>query len=847
MKKIILSILFLVVSSYPVFSHGALFQTRYDFYAEELMCYSEKYWDRYFRIQDLNFDQVPDFYITDPNQGRLIILINKGNLDFEKYEFDLKRKMIRFLDLTDIDGDGDCDLIFKYDDNQCGDDSVLIYINQGNFDFVFSSAIVGADHYTGLKPGCFNQDDFPDIILVEYKHNTSLHYFIYGFYLNDGSGNFIFHDSISFKYTQWYHQLFRNCLVEDVTKDNLNDLIITSDASCRTLISVYSGDGNGSFSPIFEDSINNYFFEIFLSDFDYDGDKDLFLHGSNNQVLRLVNSGTGTGSFTNPYYYLFSMFNCDYFITDYLDFFKRNILTLRSELDLYSYRRKLYLYEADQYSQILTDEFVSCEYPVKIGGADFDNDGDIDYCVMNFNSGLISFILNRGDGKFVKPPQYQTGLYPQNIVARDFNGDGANDVATANGGSDDFTVLFNDGQGGFFNRLSYNCDSSPNGICAGDFDGDGDEDIAVVNYSFDNLSIFSNSGYGTFSSSQTLTFGPGHLNPFSVECGDLDGDGYLDIVVSLHGSSEISLLINDGTGNFTVDTFYETGQNPCALALKDIDGDNFIDILVAEEFSNTVSIFTNDGQGVFTLSDSLTGLCNPTGLAVYDFDGDSLKDVAVASAYSNSVQVFKNLGSGGFAENFSVRTGYEPWGIECADVDGDGFKDLLTVNFKTNNLAVHYGNGDLTFSEAEFYGVDSAPSCMVLGDFNGNGGADIVTGHYASDKISVLLSDVTTGVGETPGTDHGTGSISFRLLSPNIAPEWFDIELVLSNDAEVTVEIYNILGQKIKTLVRGNLSFGTHAFRWLGEDEKNERVSKGIYFILMRSGNTTQIKKIGLM
>lgn len=846
MKKIILSILFLVVLSYPIFSHCALFQTRYDFFTEELMCYSEKYWDRYFRIQDLNFDQLPDFYITDPNQGRLIILINKGNLDFEKYELDLQRKMIRFLDLTDIDGDGDCDLIFIYSKYQWGNDSVLIYNNQGDYNFDYWSSITGSDLYSGLSSELFNQDAFPDIIVCETKNNVPPLYCRYGFYLNDGSGNFSFYDSIDF--TQpFFHYYFFDCEIDDINNDNFNDLITTSDAMCRTLISVYSGDGNGSFFPIFEDSINNYFFEIFLSDDDYDGDKDLFLHGSNNQILRLINSGTGTGSFTNPYYYLFSMFNCDYFITHYFDTYKRNILTLRSELDSYSYMRKLYLYEVDQYSCILTDEFLSCEYPTKIDGGDFDGDGDIDYCVVNFKSGLLSIIQNRGDGKFVKPPQYQTGLYPQKIVSSDFDGDGDIDVATANGGSNDFTVLFNDGQGVFFNRLSYQSDSSPNGICSGDFDGDGDQDVALANYSSDNVNIFSNSGYGTFSSAGQYSFGTDHTNPFDINCGDLDGDGYLDLVVSLQGSSEISLLTNDGNGNFTVDTFYGTGQWPCKLALEDMDGDNFIDILVSEEFSNSVGIFTNDGQGIFTLSDSLTGLCNPTGMTIEDFDGDLLKDIAVANAYSNSVKVFKNLGSGNFSEYFEVRTGFEPWGIECADLDADGTKDIVTVNFKTNNLAMHYGNGDLTFSEAEFYGVDSAPSCMVLGDFNGNGGVDVITGHYASDKISVLLSEITTGAGESPGYDNGDGGIKFELLTPNLSPGNFDFRLVISGNSIVTIEIYNILGQKVKTIVEGNLPEGTHSFRWERDDYKNVRVSDGVYFILMRSENRTEIKKISLI
>ncbi|MBN2363057.1 VCBS repeat-containing protein [candidate division WOR-3 bacterium] len=840
MSKKTLFIFMLIFSALNLFSHSALFEARYDVYGDSDF-YQVKYRDICFLVEDIDNDQLADVIMINPLSGKFLFLINQGNYDFSRHEF-IAPGGVRFADIGDIDEDNDLDILYvpltkNYWDTP---DTIFIYKNDGNYNFSFESCITESlTFFCGFKLGDLDNDGDNDIFTMVYPARSFI-------YKNDGAGHYNFYDSLVIG-DFWLSLI--DIEIADLTNDSYDDVMFYNFGLSPDGLFVLRNNGAGSFivDSFYEFPFPHIDNVIKVTDADGDGDNDVFLYGwVTDKLIYMINNGNG--KFTSLDYFGFDFFTQNFYITPLMNDFTRFYFTMRSEQDYYSYKRKVYLFKNYLLDPMtLFDEFVSCEFPMKLGGGDFDGDGDIDYCVVNFKSGLLSIIQNRGDGKFVKPPQYQTGLYPQNIVARDFNGDGVNDVATANGGSDDFTVLFNDGQGGFFNRLSYQSDSSPNGICSGDFDGDGDQDVAVANYSSDNVNIFSNSGYGTFSSAGQYSFGTDHTNPFDINCGDLDGDGYLDLVVSLQGSSEISLLTNDGNGNFTVDTFYGTGQSPCELVIEDLSGDGFFDILVVNEFSNTVSIFTGDGQARFTLGDSLTGLCNPTGLVVCDFDGDSLKDIVVSSAYSNSIQVFKNLGSGNFSEYFEIRTGFEPWGIECADVDADGTKDIVTVNFKTNNLAVHYGNGDLTFSEAEFYGVDSAPSCMVLGDFNGNGGVDVITGHYTSDKISVLLSEITTGVGESPGYDNGDGGIKFELLTPNLSPGNFDLRLVISGNSHVTVEIYNILGQKVKTIVEGNLTAGTHLFRWERDDDKNVRVSDGVYFILMRSENITDIKKISLI
>jgi hypothetical protein len=57
----------------------------------------------------------------------------------------------------------------------------------------------------------------------------------------------------------------------------------------------------------------------------------------------------------------------------------------------------------------------------------------------------------------------------------------------------------------------------------------------------------------------------------------------------------VSILANDGSGNFTLKGNVGVGSNPWGISFGDIDGDGDLDIAVANYYSNNVSILANDG------------------------------------------------------------------------------------------------------------------------------------------------------------------------------------------------------------------------------------------------------------
>jgi hypothetical protein len=69
----------------------------------------------------------------------------------------------------------------------------------------------------------------------------------------------------------------------------------------------------------------------------------------------------------------------------------------------------------------------------------------------------------------------------------------------------------------------------------------------------------------------------------------------------------------------------------------------------------------------------------------------------------------------------------------------------------------------------------------------------------------------------------------------------------LTEDSFITLEVYNIKGQLVKTLADEYLRAGNHKILWQGRDEANRPVSSGVYFYRISNGSLIETKKMILM
>src|SRR4030066_1149065 len=97
----------------------------------------------------------------------------------------------------------------------------------------------------------------------------------------------------------------------------------------------------------------------------------------------------------------------------------------------------------------------------------------------------------------------------------------------------------------------------------------------------------------------------------------------------------------------------------------------------------------------------------------------------------------------------------------------------------------------------------------------------------------------------------GDSKIPSKFFLSNNLPNPFNSETVisfgLSQPTLVTIEIFNILGQKVKTLSNGQMPVGYHRASWDGKDSKGKKVQNGISFYRMTAGDFRDVKKMSFI
>ncbi len=73
------------------------------------------------------------------------------------------------------------------------------------------------------------------------------------------------------------------------------------------------------------------------------------------------------------------------------------------------------------------------------------------------------------------------------------------------------------------------------------------------------------------------------------------------------------------------------------------------------------------------------------------------------------------------------------------------------------------------------------------------------------------------------------------------------ISFYLPERSEVKLAIYNILGQKVKTLAGAPMEAGTHTVTWDGKNETGSTVASGVYFYKLNAGNEMITKKMTML
>ncbi len=572
-----------------------------------------------------------------------------------------------------------------------------------------------------VATGDFNHDGNLDIVAANYTDNTV------SVFLGNGDGTF--QPAVVYAVGNGPDSV----AVGDFNHDGNLD-IVTANAIDDT-VSVLLGNGDGTFKPAVAYAVGNYPIAVAVGDFTHDGNLDIVTANIiDNTVSVLLGNGDGTfrpavayavGS--NPYSLAVGEFTHD----GNLD-----IVTANSTDGTVS----VLLGNGDGTFQPAAAYDVGDE-PYSVAVGDFNDDGNVDIVAANDVDNTVSVLLGNGDGTFQPAVAYGVGDGPSAVAVADLRDDGKLDIITANYVGNTVSVLLGNGDGTFQPAVAYASGNGAEAVVVGDFT-QGHADIVSCNVANNSLSVLLGRGDGTFQPISSLVVGSA---PFSVATGDFNHDGNLDLVTANYGDNTVSVLLGRGDGTFLPAVTYAVGDGPESVAVGDFNDDGNLDIVTANLNDNTVSVLLGRGDGTFlpavaySVEDSSGHGQWPYCVAVGDFTNDGNLDIVTANDNDNTVSVLLGNGDGTFRPAVTYNVGGSPHSVVVGDFTGNGILDLATANYTDNTVSVLLGRGNGTFEPAIAYRVGNNPECVTVGDFTGDGILDLATANSSDNTVSVLL------------------------------------------------------------------------------------------------------------
>jgi hypothetical protein len=408
-----------------------------------------------------------------------------------------------------------------------------------------------------------------------------------------------------------------------------------------------------------------------------------------------------------------------------------------------------------------------------------------------------------------------------------------------------------------------------------DIDADGDLDL-FVSVLYDpsvpqSLMFFENTGSAQSANHvlqskdflKTLDVGNNRAPVFI----DIDDDGDLDLFIGSLNNPTGSIHFLENTGTVSSPSFYYTdssffdiiGDLSVSPAFGDIDGDDDYDLLIGN-LNGTIKLYINSGtpsspnftNGILlrnNIGDSIDVGSSSTSFFM-DIDYDSDLDLVIGG-FNGRLSLYENTGSA-TSYQFTLNSSYFGTldvGDNCTpfmiDYNKDGAYDLFSGNrngeffyFKNDG-----NNTDPVWTEVtnqflpDAFGGNTFP-CFV--DIDNDTDLDLFLGNVKGGLYLYINSEITNVA------DWGLEPVfNYKLEAfPNPFNPRTQIRIVSKEAQFTTIDIFNSLGEKVKSLHNDYMPAGTNYFYWYGDNNSGAILPSGVYFILASSELNSEAIKV---
>jgi len=488
-----------------------------------------------------------------------------------------------------------------------------------------------------------------------------------------------------------------------------------------------------------------------------------------------------------------------------------------------------------------------------------------------------------------------SGIIKAGNAVVDLDGDGDNEIIY--GASDSLLhVITSDGSelAGFPIFLNNRVEATP---AVGDIDNDGDLEIVIGGVDYELYVVQHDGSYASIYSSERYILAPASLY-------DLDNDGDLEIIIPTY-ADVLAVMHHDGT---PVGAFPLTLEDNMTVgaALADIDGDGHVNIIVGT-WGDQLHAFNLDGteapgfplllndrvrsapvvanldgstdgslEIMFGNDDNNFHVYDATGTelwnfntigqniqadpAVCDMDGDGDLEIVFGSLDRN---IYALDHTGALLPGWPVLTGgiiYSSPAI--ADIDDDGVAEIFIGSNDNQIYGLHLDGSSVGGFPTE--NDDKVQGSPTVADIDGDSDVEIIVG---TDTYLAVLDLATSGEVESywpthRGNLHRTGTLP-RLVSvvkgnmlpkenrlhgnyPNPFNPSTMINFDISEVGHVELEVLDIRGRLIRTLVSEKLSPANYSIAWSGM-HAGRPASAGIYLYRLTTEQGSLVRKMTLL
>lgn len=311
----------------------------------------------------------------------------------------------------------------------------------------------------------------------------------------------------------------------------------------------------------------------------------------------------------------------------------------------------------------------------------------------------VTILFGDGRGGFRIGSSFPAGPNPTEIFVGDFDRDGHLDLAIANHGTPSVTILLGDGKGGFHpgpgSPLAVYSNPHPHTVDGCDVDGDRLLDLVIDSWADNRLTLLRGDGREGFRTPGT-PIDVGRKPYRNLKLRDVNGDGRCDIVVPSYDRGVVTVLWGDGRGGFRAGPAIPAGPAPFTVDVGDLDGDGRLDLVfsnysgqMSDPSADAITSLLGDGKGGFRAGPRLPTGRGPFQVAAGDVNGDGKADAATAD-YGGSDLTLAFGGPGGLAATHMVRVALpdRPERVLLVDLNGDGRADAVATSSEGHAILV---------------------------------------------------------------------------------------------------------------------------------------------------------------